>query len=353
MKFQAKPLEQLISAIFARAGSEQDEADVIAQHLVKANLVGHDSHGVIRTPIYIEWLRDGKVFVNRKLKVIFETPSILVVDGQMGYGQSVVKQAVDLGLDKCQEQGLSVVALRNSGHIGRVGHWAELATDAECVSLHFVNTTGLGMLMVPAGGIDRRLSINPVTIGVPVAGKPAVIFDIAAAAAAEGKLKVARNRGVSVPDGWILDADGQPTNDPNEFYGPPRGAILPFGGHKGYGLGLMAELLAGALTGSGCSQEGKTGLEQGMLSIYIDPTKIGTEGGFDDEVSRYVDFVRSSRADSPDGKVLVPGDLEAQNQAERLATGIELDDATWNQITTTAQDLEVDAARIDAATGTD
>jgi len=351
MKFQPKPLEQLISAVFSKFGSHQEEADLIAQHLVKANLVGHDSHGVIRTPIYIQWLQAGKVLANRELDVVFDTPSLTVADGQRGYGQAIAKRAVDLGIAKCREHGAAVIALRNSGHVGRVGHWAELAADQRCVSLHFVNSTGMGMFMVPAGGIDPRVSINPVTIGVPVEGSHPVIFDIAAAATAEGKLKVARNQGVPVPDNWILDAKGNPTNDPNEFYGPPRGAILPFGGHKGSGLGVMVELLAGALTGGGCSQEGVTQLEQGMLSVYIDPAKLPTKDTFSQEIARYIEFVKTSRPNTAGGKVLVPGDLEAQNQAQRMAEGIELDDATWGQIVKTAEEGGVDAEVIAAAGG--
>lgn len=351
MNIQAEPLQELVSAVFANAGSERQESDLIAEHLVKANLVGHDSHGVIRTPIYIQWLRDGKVFANRSLKIHFDSDTMALVDGQLGYGQSIGRQAVELGLTKCRVKGISLIALRNCGHLGRIGHWAEQAAAANCLSLHFVNTSGLGMFVVPAGGIDRRLSVNPVTMGVPVVGRHPIIFDIAAAATSEGKLKVARNKGVPVPDGWILNPQGQPTNDPNEFYGPPWGAILPMAGHKGYGLGFMVELLAGALTGGGCSREGKTLLEQSMLSIFIDPSKLPTQEIFSAEVSRYIDFVKSSRPATPNGKVLVPGDVEAQNLAERLAHGIELDEITWNQIVETAREGNVDPSLIEAVAG--
>jgi uncharacterized oxidoreductase len=351
MRIQAEPLQQLISAIFASAGSDQRESRAIAGHLVKANLVGHDSHGVIRTPIYIQFLREGKVFANRKIKVLFDGDSMVLADGQLGFGQSIGQQAVELGVQKCAKHGVSVVALRNSGHLGRIGHWAEQAAESDCISLNFVNTSGLGMFVVPAGGIDRRLSVNPITMGVPVKGGHPVIFDIAAAATAEGKLKVARNKGAAVPDGWILDPEGQPTNDPSQFYGPPWGAILPMAGHKGYGLGFMIELLAGALTGNGCSRDGKTLLEQGMLSVFIDPSKLAAQDAFSQEVVRYIDFVKSSRPSQPDGHVLVPGEIEFQNHAQRLAEGIELDDTTWNEIVQTARDAGVDPSLIDAAAG--
>lgn len=350
MNFKIAPLQELISGIFRKAGSSQAEADDIADHLVKANLAGHDSHGVIRTPIYITWLREGKVVANQQLKVLFENDSIVVADGQLGYGQSIGKQLVTMGVAKCRDQGVAVTAVRNSGHLGRIGHWAELAAEQGVVSLHFVNTSGLGMFVVPAGGIDSRLSVNPVTMGVPVEGRHPVVLDMAAAAAAEGKLKVARNKGVTVPDGWILDAQGNPTNDPNDFYGPPFGAILPFAGYKGYGLAFMVELLAGALTGGGCSSEGKTRLEQGMLSIYLDPDRLNSHDSFQAEVQRYIDFVKSSRPSDEAHPVLVPGDVEQQNRQQKTVEGLPLDETTWEQIVKIARNVGVAEELIDSAT---
>jgi len=351
MRFFDQPLRQLVSAIFAANGSDASESAAIGDHLVEANLAGHDSHGVIRTPIYISWLRDEKVFANRQLKILHDTDALALADGQLGYGQSIGKQAVELGLEKCRKHGAAAIALKNSGHLGRIGHWAELAADAGFVSLHFVNTSGLGMFVVPAGGVEPRLSVNPITIGVPVPNRPHVVLDMAAAAAAEGKLKVARNKGVNVPDNWILDANGQPTNDPNAFYGPPMGAILPIAGHKGYGLCFMIELLAGALTGSGCSQPGKTKLEQGMMSVYVDPSQLPLDDFFGPEVSRYIDFVKSSKTVNEGDRILVPGEVEAEQRRERTENGIELDDSTWAQIVESAQQCDVGQNLIDDALG--
>ncbi len=347
MRFLHGPLRRLDSGIFAANGSEQSEAELIGDHLVEANLAGHDSHGVIRTPIYIQWLRNGDVVANRQLKIIHEMDSLALVDGQQGYGQSIGMQIVELGLKKCQRHGAAVVAVRNSGHLGRIGHWAELAADAGCVSLHFVNTSGKGMFVVPAGGVEPRLSVNPVTIGVPVEGRPHIILDIAAAAAAEGKLKVARNAGNLVPDNWILDANGQPTSDPNAFYGPPMGAILPIAGHKGYGLSFMVELLAGALTGNGCSQKGKTRLEQGMLSIFVDPSQLPVQNFFGPDAARYIDFVKSCKPATAGNPVLVPGEVEVERRQERTDNGIELDNKTWQQIVASAQECGVSQSLID------
>ena len=213
MKTRPEALKVMVARLFVRAGCGEEEAQVIADHLVEANLAGHDSHGVIRVPIYLQWMRESKLFANRSLKVLIDTESLTVADGQLGFGQWTGKQAVTMGIEKCRRHGLALVALRNCAHLGRIGTWAELAAAAGLVSLHFVNTSGLGMFVVPHGGRDARLSVNPVCIGVPMADGPQIILDIAAAATAEGKLKVARNKGVPVPQNTIVDSEGNPTTD--------------------------------------------------------------------------------------------------------------------------------------------
>ena len=239
-------LEQIVRDVFGAAGCMPDERERIAHYLVESNLVGHDSHGIIRVPFYIDWLRAGKVLANQSLAVVFENDALAVVDGQFGFGQVMGEQATKLGIAKAEYQGVAVVALRNSGHLGRIGDWAELAAHAGKFSLHFVNTSGGGILVAPFGGSQRRLSANPVAAGVPVESGPPIILDMSTCTIAEGKIKVAFNRGTTVPDGCLLDGAGYPTNDPKAFYANPAGAILPVGGHKGYGLSVIAEVLAGA-----------------------------------------------------------------------------------------------------------
>ncbi|MGI8979934.1 MAG: malate/lactate/ureidoglycolate dehydrogenase [Pirellulaceae bacterium] len=349
MRYRPQPLQELITQIFTAAGCEPAEAACISDHLVQANLTGHDSHGVIRTPIYVQWLREGKVRANQRATVVFENDAIAIIDGGLGFGQPIAKQAMELGIAKAKTSGVAVIALRNTGHIGRVGHWAEMIVNAGLISLHFVNTSGLGMLVAPVGGINRRLSANPVAVGIPVAGGEAIIYDISTSSVAEGKLKVAFNKGVPVPEGCIIDSKGQPTCDPAVFYGNPPGAILPFGGYKGYGLGIVTEILAGALTGSGCTVPGKTQLEQGMLSILLDPAAFQVQDSLADEARKFVDFVKSSEKVSPDAEILMPGDVERRNRAERMANGIELDDKTWSQIEAVAVAVKASARFIDLA----
>ena len=282
-RYGHKRLQEFITAIFQAAGCERREAEIVSDHLVQSNLTGHDSHGVIRCPTYVQWLREGRLLPNQQLEVVFENETIAVVDGRLGMGQAMAQQAMQLGIQKSRGSGIAVIALRNSGHVGRIGHWAEILVDAGLISLHFVNTSGLGMLVAPVGGINRRLSANPIAVGIPRENGEPIILDISTASIAEGKVRVAFNKGVSVPDGCILDARGQPTNDPRVFYANPPGAILPFGGHKGYGLGIITEILAGALTGGGCSMPGKARMEQGMFSILLDPARFQLPE-FDEEV---------------------------------------------------------------------
>jgi hydroxycarboxylate dehydrogenase B len=331
---EADGLERLVGAIFEHAESRPEEARTIARHLVAANLVGHDSHGVIRVSRYVAYSREGKVRANQQATIAFETDSLALVDGHRGYGQVIGEQAVRIGIDKASKCGIVMVGLRDVGHVGRVGDWAEMAADAGQVSLHFVGTTGIGALMVPFGGTDRRLSLCVVAAGIPRGERPPVIYDIATSMVAEGKVFVAKNKGVPMPEGHLLDKDGRPTTDPNDLYAGD--ALLPFGGHKGSGLAIVADLLAGALTGAGTSERRETELVNTMCSIYVDPDRLPDRAAFDAEVDAFLKWVKASPPADPKGEVLLPGDIERRTREERLTHGIPLDDTTIREITEAA-----------------
>ena len=347
MKLRHDALSRLTAAIFQAGGCQPAEAERIAAHLVEANLVGHDSHGVIRSLPYVQWLRAGKVIANRAIQIAFENEAIAVVDGQFGFGQTIGEQAMRLGIDKAARHGVAVIALRNSGHLGRIGDWPLMAAGAGLLSLHFVNTTGAGILVAPHGGINRRLSANPIAAGIPMPGGPPLLLDISACTIAEGKIRVALNKGVPVPEGCLIDAAGRPTTDPRVFYGDPPGAILSIAGHKGYGLGVLCEVLAGALTGGGCSNPANKGrLANGMLSILLDPPRFQEDAAFGAEVYRFVAWVKSSAKASPDGDILMPGEIEERTKAQRQRDGIPIDDTTWAQLQATATAVGLDIAQI-------
>jgi uncharacterized oxidoreductase len=337
-----EPLQRFVASIFARAGCDAEEAACVARHLVRANLVGHDSHGVIRVPPYLRWLRDEKVIANRKPAVVFESGPLAVVDGGSGFGQVSGEFATRLGVEIARKQGVGVVALRNAGHLGRVGDWPEMAAEAGMVSLHFVSTSGFGLLVAPLGGIDRRLSANPIAVGVPVEGARPIILDISTCSIAEGKIRVAFNRGQTVPEGCVIDAEGRPTNEPAVFYADPPGAILPFGGHKGYGLSVITEILAGALTGNGCGDPATSQVSNGMLSIVLDPDRVPRDIPFGDEVRRFIAFVKGSRPATPGGEVLMPGEVEDRTLERRLEEGIPLEDLTRDQLIEAARSVGVE-----------
>jgi uncharacterized oxidoreductase len=341
MKVRADALEAWVASIFEAAGCSTAEGQRVARRLVESNLVGHDSHGVIRVPSYVQWLRDGKVVADRSIEVVSDRDAIAVVDGRFGLGQTIGEQAMGLGIARCARHGLAVVALRNSGHLGRIGDWAAMGADAGLLSLHFVNTSGGGILVAPTGGTRRRLSANPIAAGVPLRGRAPLILDISTCMIAEGKVRVAFNRGEPVPAGCLLDGAGNPTDDPRAFYADPPGSILPFGGHKGFGLSVIVEMLAGALTGGSCSDPAVRRLANNMLTILLAPSAFGSEDEFAEEAERFVAHVKDCPAAEPGGEVLMPGEPEARMRARRLAEGIDLDGATLGQIRATCRTLGV------------
>jgi uncharacterized oxidoreductase len=338
-------LRPFIRAIFEAAGSSPEEAGTVADHLVEANLKGHDSHGVIRAAKYADWVAAGELVPNGHAKIVTDRPAMLVVDGGFGYGQVIGKEAMQLGAERAQRNGLCSIGIRNSGHLGRIGAWAEQLAQAGLASVHFVNTSGYGILVAPYGGSDRRLSANPIAAGVPVAGGAPIILDIATSVVAEGKIQIARNRGEQLKPGMVIDGAGRPTTDPATFYGNPPGAIFPFGGHKGSGLSFFCEIFAGSLTGGGSSHPKNPSaikLVNNMLSIAFDPAAFPS-AAFAADVTRLVDWVKSSSPIEQGGAVLLPGEVEEVTAADRLRGGIPLDDETMRQLRACAERLHVPA----------
>src|SRR6201993_4930237 len=319
-------LIDFVADVFCHADSSKEEARRIATYLTTANLTGHDSHGVIRVPVYMRWKKIGSIVPNRTPEVVLDTPSLAVVDGKFGYGQTVTPIAVRIGIEKCKKAGLAAVALRNSGHLGRVGDWAEMAAAEGLVSVHFVNAAG-SLLVAPFGGVEKRLSTAPYCVGIPRQGQDPIVLDFATSIVAEGKCLVASRGGKKLPNGALVDHDGTLSEDPHVLYGPytpdgPRdhskgtGAIRAFGEHKGSGLALICELLGGALTGNGATAPDRQ-FANGMLAFYVDPKVVDPAHFFDGEVSRYTDFIRATKPIAGGEPVLIPGDVERKTRTER------------------------------------
>jgi uncharacterized oxidoreductase len=270
----------------------------------------------------------------------------------------VTPQAVRIGIEKCKKAGLAAVALRNAGHIGRVGDWAEMAAAEGLVSVHFVNAAG-SLLVAPFGGVQKMLSTAPYCVGIPRQGQDPIVLDFATSIVAEGKVLVASRGGKKLPDGALIDSDGTLSEDPAVLYGPydaegPRdhtkgtGAIRAFGEHKGSGLAFICELLGGALTGTGATSSGRR-FANGMLAFFVDPKVIDTSNYFDGEIARYVDFIRATKPVESVDSVLIPGDPERKTRTERTRNGIPLPDDTWAAIVNTARDVGVSEVSIQRA----
>jgi hydroxycarboxylate dehydrogenase B len=348
--FKQKNLENAIEAI-ARAGcSEAGEARLVAENLVLANLTGHDSHGIGMMPRYVEALLEGGLHPNREVEVKLDGGALLALDGGAGYGQSIGLQATALAIERAQKHGVSIVALANSHHLGRIGHWAEMAVAEGLVSIHFVNVQSFARV-APFAGADRRFGTNPVCIGVPLPGEPPFLLDMATSAVAQGKLRVAHNKRAKIPHGWLIDDQGNSTDDPRWGVIAPLGAMSCFGEHKGYGLAVACELLGGALTGGGVTDyDNKTRRRvlNGMLSILIDPARLGTQESYTKDSKSFLAWLRASRTAPGHDRVRIAGEPEREYRAKRSREGIPVDDETWNEIRAAAAKLKLGAEKIDA-----
>jgi len=356
---KAAALEGFVGDIFAAAGCSPAESERVGRYLVSANLTGHDSHGVVRVPRYVQMKANGAIHADITVERLVDTPVLAVVDGKFGFGQTVAPQAVAIGIEKCKAMGLSAVALRNAGHIGRVGDWAEMAAEAGLVSVHFANAAG-SVLVAPHGGVERRFSTAPYCVGVPLPGRGPLVLDFATSIVAEGKVLVASQGGKAIPEDALIGPDGEPGNDPHLLYGDytptgPRnhaqgqGAIRAFGEHKGAGLAFMCEVLGGALSGTGATAHGRP-FANGMFSFYVDPAVVDPTGFFPGDVSRYMAFVKGAKTAKPGDEILLPGEPEERMRAKRRAEGVPLPDDTWGSIVACARAVGLDERRIQAAT---
>src|ERR671919_1014240 len=339
MSIAAEPLHQLVQTTFEHAGTTPEEARLVADHLVEANLMGHDSHGVIRVQPYVERLQSGKTKSGQELRITKDAGALITVDGQEGLGQVVVKQAMDIAIERGRAHGVAVLGICNATHMGRIGAWAEQAAAAGMVSLHFCNTTGFGIQVAPFGGTDRRLSVNPIAMVVPRPGHEPIIHDMSTGTIAAGKIRVARNKGSRLPEGSLIDNQGRPTTDPEAFFADPPGAITTAAGHKGYGLAVFVEILAGSLTAGGSSHPDNPTADRAinnLLSILIEPGRMAGTDAMAADIDRLVAWVKASPPASPGGEVLLPGEIERRTRDERRKHGIPLDPNTLAQVRTAA-----------------
>jgi uncharacterized oxidoreductase len=331
-------LRQRVAQILRHAGSHDTEAQTVADNLVMANLSGHDSHGVGMVPRYVDAVLEGGLVPNTGVRVQLDTGALLTLDGQRGYGQITGTQAMQMGMERARKHGTCTVALGRSHHLGRIGHFAEMAVAEGLLSIHFVNVLSRPIVAAYAGG-DGRFGTNPFCIGIPLHNSAPFILDFATSRAAQGKMRVAHNEGRRVPPGYLIDEHGRPTTDPGVVVVPQAqglfGALMTFGEHKGFGMAVACELLGGALTGGGTwhrPADASRAVLNGMLTLIIDPSQLGTADSFRDEAHAFIEWLRESPAAPDTTGVQLAGEPERKARLERSERGIAIDDATWAEL---------------------
>ncbi len=343
-------LRQFAVELFIAAGVPAVDAAIVADNLIGANLRGHDSHGVLRIPQYVDFIQKGEYKPGAPLTVEHESPGVVVCDGGWGMGQVQAHRLLDLILPKAKTLGLAAGTAKNCGHIGRLGEYAERASDEGLVLIATVNNCGAGLRVAPPGGLEARLGTNPLCASVPTDAGP-VVLDFGTSVAAEGKVRVHYfNNRKPVPEGWLLDSHGQPTTDPSVLYEKPLGTILPMGGsqaYKGFGLGLVLDMLAGGLSGGRVAHKGAPPAKgNNVVFIALDPGHFAGKDEMIGQTSELAEYVRSTpKAEGVDA-ILLPGDPERRTMALRSKVGIPLEEGHWAKLCELAEALKVDTPTV-------
>ncbi|MCC7362527.1 MAG: Ldh family oxidoreductase [Anaerolineales bacterium] len=324
----AAELRALATGILLGLGAPEAVAGRVATALVESNLVGHDSHGVMRVPMYTAAIRAGTLDPAGALTVVAETPATLFLDCGWNLGHYACAEAMRRVMEKAAAMGIGLAVLRHCDHTGRIGEYVSMAAEQGCIGQVTCNGSLPGGLVAPYGGRGRALGANPLAWGLPGGpGQPPVFLDFATAAAAHGKLEVAAAKGERVPEGWIVDRDGRPTTDPREAL--EGGAILPFGGHKGYALGVMIELVGGALSGAGFPLLPDYRWDQGTVLTAINIEAFQPLAEFREQVGAFCGRLKAQPRAAGVEEIFIPGELEWRTRAQRERDGIALPEVTW------------------------
>ncbi len=338
-------LLEVAHAILTAEGCPPAETQIVARHLVDANLKGHDSHGVGMLEHYVKNAKAGTLKPREHGRVLSEASPFLQIDGERGHGQVVARDATLRAISAAERDGACILGIRNSHHMGRIGTYGEMVVAAGLVGIFAVNVAGHRGLVAPHGGSDGRLGTNPICIAVPgPTAETPFVLDMATSKVAVGKVRVSMAKGELVPENFLLDGHGNPTRDPGVMWAEPGGAVLPIGEHKGFGLGLAVDILAGAMTGGGTLQPGNPRpgtITNNLFAIIIDPARLGDLGYFRAEVDAVLAYVKASPPREAGTPVCTAGEPERIARADRLANGIPLDDGTWASLVAAAAEVGI------------
>ena len=337
--FTESELRRMVHDAFAPLGAAPEEVLRLQDHLVGNNLIGYDSHGVRVVPAYVDLVRKGDIAFGAELEVVLEGPTHVVLDGHWGLGQLMGWKAARLAAGKARHCAVAAVALRNCSHLGRLGEYSEMIADEGLVAFVTVNGQGGAQLVAPWGGLERRLSVNPFSYGIPRPGR-AIVVDMSPTVVAGGKVSVKALRHEAIPEGWAIDSEGNPTTDPQAVVGSPPGSLVTLGQHKGFALGLVMDILAGALSGGGCSRPDPERWGNATLILAINPGAFGERSQFDAEVDNFLAYVKSSRLAPGFEEILIPGEPEVRERARRSKEGIFVEEDTVKNIMAIIEELK-------------
>ena len=347
MRVSIHALTAIATAILLHAGRNQTAAERVSSRLVSANVTGHDSHGVGMIPAYVDGIRSGQLLPNAEIEIVNDKGPFLLIDGGRGFGHVIAEQAMEVAIERAKASHFSVLSLRNSFHLGRLGDWGEMAARSGFICIIYANVQSERPLVAPHGGNDARFVTNPYCTAIPATEKhPMFILDMATSTIAMGKARVANFSGKQVPEGSVIDPQGKPTTDPSVMFQEPAGSLTPFGQHKGFGLALLGDILGGAFSGGGAylpEREVPNRIINNMMAILIDPDVFGEAKEFGIDVDKYIDWVKASPPAPGFDAVLMPGDPERLCKMDRLKNGIPLDAGTIQQLIATARSVNVPA----------
>lgn len=330
----ASRLRAIAERILRAAGADEGAAALVAGSLVNSDLAGVASHGAMRISEYLDAIRAGRIVPTARPQVAGDHGSLVVLDGRRAFGQVAAAELSSLVAARAAAHGVSAGILSGVQHVGRLGEWVERAACAGAIALAWCSCGDRNGNVVPFGGRRARLGTNPIAYAVPGSPHPAVVADFSTSVVAEGKVRLFLHAGEPVPDGWLVDSDGHATNDPTALY--DGGAILPAGGHKGFALSLLVEILGGALSGAGCVALGQSP-GNGVVLVAIDPAHGPAGDAFDGQVRAVLESLRASGPD-----VLIPGEPERRLQEQRRRAGIPMMASVWRSLVEAAATVGVD-----------
>jgi len=333
-------LRAIAADLLEAAGAPRDEAETVARHCIEANLAGHDSHGIIQIPSYIDRIEKGHIVPGAKFEVIQESPTTTVVDAHWGFGYVQTERAVQMTIEKAKTQNVAACTIFRQGHVGRVAAYPLMAAEAGMIGLMTADSGRAPKQVAPFGGREARLGTNPISIAVPSVLDGPLFFDLSTAAAAAGKIKLAQARGEHVPQGWLIDDNGAPTTDPSVLGN--GGALLPLGGDvgfKGYALSAMVEILSALLTGLGFGVEPTGRHNDGCFIACFKVDAFRPLATFKQEVADFAAYLKSTPTADGFDQVYYPGEVEHLRKLDRSSAGVEIEDKTWNGLSALAEKL--------------